>query len=502
VLVKFGVAQVDTDLVLTPHPRHAQEFGGRWNVVCGAAMLRVSRITLPQARRRLQVVLGVLWLLDAALQFQPFMFRHGFADEILKPTAEGNPHLVAQPVLWSAHVVLEHPALYNTLFALGQLLLALGLFWRRSVKVALVGTVGWSLTVWWLGEGLGGVLAGSAAPLTGAPGAVILYALLALLLWPAADDAGRSLAETSILRRAAPLAWLLLWGSEAYFALLPANDSSHALHGMFADMADGEPQLIAALDRLLARLVAHHSAAGPGYGALFALCALAVLLPPRFAKPLYGLAMLLSAITWVGQDFGGILTGQGTDPNSGPLIFLLALAYWPIRPQPHAAASVPHPRPALLRAGVATIAAALVAASSIAAATSSSPTATPSAKQTQPTASSHRILGPGPVLSEYHYAGYRVRFREPVNRATHPGVVSVELQRRGRPVGNAHVTLTYRSLDMPMPSHTLSLLAHGQGSYSRTGPTLEMGGRWRITISISPRRASRELLLSLTDLIL
>jgi hypothetical protein len=178
------------------------------------------------------------------------------------------------------------------------------------------------------------VLAGSAGPLMGAPGAVILYALLALLLWPAADDAGRSLAETSILRRAAPLAWLLLWGSLAYLALLPANDSPHALHGMFVTMADGEPQAVAALDRLLARIVAHHSALGPGFGALFALCALAVLLPPRFAKPLYGLAMLLAVTTWVGQNFGGILTGQGTDPNSGPLLFLLALAYWPIRPQP------------------------------------------------------------------------------------------------------------------------------------------------------------------------
>jgi hypothetical protein len=461
----------------------------------------MRRLSIPQARRTLQVVLGMVWLLDAALQFQPFMFGRGFANEILKPTAEGNPHLVAQPVLWSAHLVLEHPALWNTIFALAQLLLALGLFWRRSVKLALVGTVVWSLVVWWLGEGLGGVLAGSAAPLMGSPGAVILYALLALLLWPAADDAGRSLAETSLIRRAAPLAWLLLWGSQAYFALLPANDSPQALHGMLADMADGEPQPIAALDRLLARLVAHHIAFGPSFGVLFAVCALAALLPPRFAKPLYGLAMVLAVITWVGQDFGEILTGQGTDVNSGPLLFLLALAYWPIRPRlVQAPASAIHRRRPLMRAGV-TAAAALVAASSVAAATGiTSRAATASAQQTRLTASSHRMFGPGPVLSEYHLAGYRVLFRDPVNRATHPGVVTVELQRRGRPVENAQVTITYRSLDMRMPSHTLSLLAQTQGRYSSTTPTLGMGGRWRITISISQRHPPA-LLVSLTDLI-
>ena len=31
----------------------------------------------------------------------------------------------------------------------------------------------------------------------------------------------------------------------------------------------------------------------------------------------------------VGQAFGAILAGGATDPNSGPLLALLALAYWP-----------------------------------------------------------------------------------------------------------------------------------------------------------------------------
>ena len=43
-----------------------------------------------------------------------------------------------------------------------------------------------------------------------------------------------------------------------------------------------------------------------------------------------GLMLAVAAVIWVfGQALGGILTGVGTDPNSGPLLALLALAYWP-----------------------------------------------------------------------------------------------------------------------------------------------------------------------------
>ena len=430
------------------------------------------------------------------------MFGRGFALEILKPSAAGNPSLVARPVSWAAGVVLAEPQLWNTIFALTQLLLALGLFWRRSAKFALAGTVGWSLIVWWLGEGFGGVLAGSATPLMGAPGAVILYALLALLLWPHAGRTGDSLAETSIISRYAPLAWVLLWGSEAYFALLPANDSPTSLHGMLADMAAGEPRPIAALDRSLAQLVAHNGAVGPTLGALFAFCALAVFLPPRLAKPLYVLAMLLAAITWIGQDFGGILTGQGTDPNSGPLLFLLALAYWPIGREPARAPAgvAARRRPPLIRPGIAA-AAALVGVSSVAAATGiTSPAASAPAKQPRLIATSHRMLGPGPIQSEYAVGGYRVLFRDPVNRATRPGTISVELRRRDRPVEDARVTVTYRSLDMKMPSHSLRLQLDRESRYSGPEPSLVMGGRWRITISVAPRHGPL-LLLGLTDLI-
>ncbi len=42
---------------------------------------------------------------------------------------------------------------------------------------------------------------------------------------------------------------------------------------------------------------------------------------------------MVAAFIWVfGEAFGQILTGGATDPNSGPLLALLALAYWPLAP--------------------------------------------------------------------------------------------------------------------------------------------------------------------------
>src|SRR5262249_47388340 len=43
------------------------------------------------------------------------------------------------------------------------------------------------------------------------------------------------------------------------------------------------------------------------------------------------LALVVAALIWVfGQALGEMLTGSATDPNSAPLLALLALAYWPI----------------------------------------------------------------------------------------------------------------------------------------------------------------------------
>jgi hypothetical protein len=123
-------------------------------------------------RRALRLALGLVWLLDAALQYQPTMFGHGFVDGVIAPAAQGNPAPIARPALWAADVIAAQPVLWNALFASLQLAIALGLLGllgRRTVRPALAASIVWSLGIWWLGEGLGGVLTG-AGPIAGAPG--------------------------------------------------------------------------------------------------------------------------------------------------------------------------------------------------------------------------------------------------------------------------------------------------------------------------------------------
>ena len=266
--------------------------------------------------RWLQLGLAALWLLDAVLQFQPFMFGAGFA-RMLGTAAHGNPVAIAAPVSWMAGLTGQHPVAANMAFGAIQLLLALGIAWRPTARIALAASVAWALGVWWLGEGLGGVLTPAASPVTGAPGAALLYALLAVLLWPARrapagddkpgrDQPGRAApfpAGRALGPAAARAVWVLLWGGIAWLAVAGA-----AASGLPAPW----PFLLAAGCCLIA--------AG-------------IMLPAPGVRLTVVLAVITALVMWAaGQDFGGIGSGMATDPGTGPLLALLALAYWPSQP--------------------------------------------------------------------------------------------------------------------------------------------------------------------------
>jgi hypothetical protein len=269
------------------------------------------------------------------LQYQPFMYTKAFA-QMLGGMADGNPSVIGRPITWDATLVEHHLVLLNTIFATVQLLLGLGIAFRPTVRVALAASIAWSIAVWWFGEGLGGVLNGGADPLSGAPGAVIIYALMAVLLWPA-DRPGTPapfVAARAAGVHVAKALWVVFWLSQAYFVLTPGNRSPQAANGMIANMNRGEPGWLAALMRGAASLVANQGlATSIAFAVAFVLIAVGVYLPAAAAKATLVLAVVAAAVIWVFvQAFGGILASGATDPNSGPLLALLALAYWPTRP--------------------------------------------------------------------------------------------------------------------------------------------------------------------------
>jgi len=281
--------------------------------------------TGPDTRRVLQLALAGLWLLDALLQYQPMMFSKAFG-QTLAATADGNPGFIARPITWDATLIQQHAVALNVVFATIQLLLGLGIAFRPTARLALAASVAWSAGVWWFGEGLGGMLTGTANPVTGAPGAAILYALLAVLLWPARPAAAR----------AARALWLVLWLTLAWLALQPANRAPRALHDTLASMGSGEPGRVAVLERDAAAVIGGHGlAASIVLAAAFTLVAIGVYLPRPAALSTLVLAVAIAVVIWViGEAFGMILAGGATDPNSGPLLALLALAYWPARTAP------------------------------------------------------------------------------------------------------------------------------------------------------------------------
>jgi hypothetical protein len=264
--------------------------------------------------------LALLWLLDGALQCQPYMFGKEFARRILAPAGLGQPSVVAEPVHVVAVLVAAHPALANGGFAIIQIVLGLALLSRRFTRVALAASIVWALSVWFVGEGLGGVTAG-ATLLTGAPGSALLYAVIAILAWPTRDRQ-----EDDRPSWLALPAWCTLWLSGAVFQLVAGNDSAHSITMMLRAAESGSPEWLAGIDRHLAGFSLPEWTAAALIAA-YVLVAIWALIPGWTRQFSIGIGVLIALTSWLlFQGLGDLTSGQATDPNSAPLIVLLALA--------------------------------------------------------------------------------------------------------------------------------------------------------------------------------
>ncbi len=282
------------------------------------------------SQRLVQVILGVLWVGDGLLQLQPPMFGRGFVTGTLLPAARANPAPVAGSISAMARFLEPHLALWNALFAATQLAIGVGLLVPRTVRPALAGSFAWSLLVWWFAEGLGGLLTGTASPLVGAPGAALLYVVVGLLAWPSAAPGGGP-AERRRLgvsrERAARAIWAGLWVGSAALAAQPASLASGSVRSLLVAAAVGQPGWYATILTGAARVL------GP-YGLPLTLAVIAemALVGVGVAlgwhvPALLGVATVLALVIWVlPEGLGGILTGTGTDPNTGPLLALVALS--------------------------------------------------------------------------------------------------------------------------------------------------------------------------------
>ena len=284
----------------------------------------------PSARRFLRICLGLLWILDGLLQAQPAM-PSGFLPTMVSPALAGQPQWLtslAGPLVraWTHHPVGADAITVWLQIGLGVLILAGGT--GRPARSALLASIGWSAVVWTVGEGFGGLLVPGASWLSGAPGAVLVYAAAAGLLlaprsWWGVD--GRAV----VLARRAVGGAMLLGG---LLQALPweTNWSADTLSGIFRDGATTpQPDFLSLpLTGLVSASTDHPTVTGALLLGVLAVVGAGLVLgwaPLAFIPAGLGVCALT---WWLGQDFG-VLGGTGTDPNSAVPLGVLLVTAWP-----------------------------------------------------------------------------------------------------------------------------------------------------------------------------
>jgi len=312
-------------------------------------------------RRHIQIALGCLWLLDGALQLQHQMFTKAFAVQVIDPAAQGQPVWVGGPMHFFVHIFLIHPAIFNSFSALIQLGLGVLILWKRTAKCGLLGSVAWALFVWSVGEGYGGMFNGSASLLMGAPGAALIYALLALASLPPSTKRGGEADEKHASKQPAAfwlvIVWVLLWFGGMFWQLSTSGmNSVSGMKSMILSNAQSAPHWLATTDTYVAEKInslgtyQQTMSSGqsmnmmqmaqmstkkgsadwftPTLAMLMVFVSMGVVWKP-LRKISLALGIVIALFFWViGQSLGGYYTGTATDPNTGPLIVLLAIAIW------------------------------------------------------------------------------------------------------------------------------------------------------------------------------
>ncbi len=329
---------------------------------------------------RLRQIVGILWLIDGLLQLQPLMFTMNMVNGVMVPMTHGQPAPIAANLNWIVQVTTQNLTLVNWIIAVVQICIGLCLITGFLVKPIVILSIIWALIVWYGGEGLSMLLTGQASALTGAPGAVLLYPLLGLVIYPRRTSDGRfshSLSANEdnntgmggILSRL-QLRWVLagLWFLFALLQLQPywwqPGQISQAIGSMVGQGGLNSVFVDPVLQRLsditanaeiplnIALIVVF---LGLGLGlALAKNEQVRPWVPPTSGsqvrvghprgvptltwlplvggtRPLLVLSILVSFVVWyMAEAFGMILTGMATDFNSGLLLIVIALACWPL----------------------------------------------------------------------------------------------------------------------------------------------------------------------------
>ncbi|WDL99116.1 hypothetical protein [Alicyclobacillus sp. ALC3] len=307
VMFGFGILKLYTKLEKLAHedaPPVAASTGSAMN-------RRDTPFSLTVSRRTMQSALGVMWLLDGIFQLKPQMFSQAFIQQVILPTSDGQPVWISTMIHWGAHVVAGNLVVWNSLFALVQLALGVALMFNVKVRQTIVASLIWSGIVWIFGEGTGQLLTGQTLLLNGAPGAVVIYALVGIAVFPKKGRNSREWQGSSVRFAQVSLAGLLALGFVLH--LQPVYLTAGGLR-----QAIMVPWLAQALN-------SHGAVYSVVLGCIELALAIMLFFRIRLRVAVWLSIVLFTLYWWVGQSFGQIQDPLATDFNSGLLLVLLAI---------------------------------------------------------------------------------------------------------------------------------------------------------------------------------
>ena len=174
-----------------------------------------------------------------------------------------------------------------------------------------------------------------ASPLTGAPGGAILYVLIGLLVWPRGAGpaaAGSAASEGPLGGWGGRIMWAVVWIGTGMLWLLPANRAGGSVSSAISGATTGEPGWLSHVPLSIAHAI---GSGGDSVAIGFAVQSFVVGLGPLLSRHTSVFLVIGAALAldyWIlGEAFGSVFAGLATDPNTGPLFVLLALAVYPNR---------------------------------------------------------------------------------------------------------------------------------------------------------------------------
>ncbi|OWP54097.1 MAG: hypothetical protein B2I18_01970 [Cuniculiplasma sp. C_DKE] len=291
-------------------------------IIIARMFRKEERSAIPNTIR---LVLGILWIVDGVLQFQPEM-PYGFLSVVIGPSIQAINNAGIERFLMIAYNTwLLHPFQVDALSGALQIFIGASYLSNRSAKalkyISIISII-WAIVIWIFGEGFGGIPESGVSLLTGFPGSALIYIILAVPYVSARFNSIKFLQKYFIYSVS------VIFFIGAVLQLIPGNtfwtkgQLSYDIY-MNINQQGENPVVYYILNHTYAYLLFRESYINMF---MFLLMLAAAILIILYHKAGLVLAMVFTGITWVLFQDMGIYILPATDPNTGlPLLLLLVI---------------------------------------------------------------------------------------------------------------------------------------------------------------------------------